>query len=191
MTITVLSIAFVLMWFAWRRSCRPAGTWRVRSAKRVIRRLRDIEGEHADAKRFAYLRKIDPFVFEEVILLCFQRRGLKVERTPYTRDGGLDGRVWLKDGRLILLQAKRYRAHIQAAHMKAFRTLVERKGALGLFVHTGRTGRRSWIESRSNQVQILSGGRLLQLLSGGEIEIFDDVLPSVNELAFRRFRVRR
>lgn len=45
-------------------------------------------------QKIAYLRKIDPFVFEELLLEGFERRGFEVIRNRrYTGDGGIDGRV--------------------------------------------------------------------------------------------------
>ncbi len=41
-------------------------------------------------QKIAYLRKIDPFVFEELLLEGFERRGFEVIRNRrYTGDGGL------------------------------------------------------------------------------------------------------
>ena len=55
-----------------------------------------------------YLRKINPYVFEELLLLAFERRGMRVIRNSrYSGDGGLDGQV-LIDGERWLIQAKRY-----------------------------------------------------------------------------------
>lgn len=172
MSVLIIGIGLALIVFYVLRWTRRASTWRIRSARRVATRLRAIDGNYADAKRFAYLRKIDPFVFEELILLCFQRRGFATEHTPYTRDGGIDGRVWLPDGRAVVLQAKRYRAHIQAAHVRAFRRLVEQRGELGLFVHTGRTGRRCYHEARGVHIEIVGGAKLLALLLGEPLEVF-------------------
>ena len=58
-------------------------------------------------QKIAYLRKIDPFVFEELLLEGFERRGFEVIRNRrYTGDGGIDGRVKI-DGQTWLVQAKR------------------------------------------------------------------------------------
>lgn len=116
-------------------------------------------------QKFALLRNINPFVFEEMILETFEQRGYKVRRnTRYTGDGGIDGRVWL-DGDLFLIQAKRYAGHISAAHVREFCSMVDAKGCKGFFIHTGKTGgaSRHLVDGQAN-VWIISGGRLLELL---------------------------
>ncbi|WP_192840691.1 restriction endonuclease, partial [Enterobacter hormaechei] len=41
-----------------------------------------------------YLRKIDPFVFEELLLEGFEAHGFRTIRNKrYTGDGGIDGQV--------------------------------------------------------------------------------------------------
>ncbi|BDA75865.1 hypothetical protein CAL7716_100310 (plasmid) [Calothrix sp. PCC 7716] len=88
-----------------------------------------------------YLRKIEPFVFEEFLLTCFQRQGYKIVRgTRYTGDGGIDGKVYI-DGRLYLIQAKRYSGGIKLAHLQEFGAVIKKnKCAGGYFIHTGKTG---------------------------------------------------
>lgn len=87
-----------------------------------------------------YLRKIEPFVFEEFLLTCFQRQGYKIIRgTRYTGDGGIDGKVYI-EGRLYLIQAKRYSGNIKLAHLQEFAAVIkENKCAGGYFIHTGKT----------------------------------------------------
>lgn len=134
-----------------------------RQAKRVIEKLNSIESM---PKRLAYLRKVDPFTFEELLLDAFERRGHKVRRNNrYTGDGGVDGEVIL-NGRLYLLQAKRYGKYINAAHVAEFCELLERRQCYGVFCHTGRTGPsvREFAKSHPRLV-ILSGQRLLDFLT--------------------------
>ena len=79
------------------------------SAKRVAKRIAQI---HESGQIFAYLRKIDPFVFEELLLDAFEACEIKVIRNQrYTGDGGVDGHIFF-DGHVIPIQAKRYRQHI-------------------------------------------------------------------------------
>lgn len=45
-----------------------------------------------------YLRKINPYVFEELLLLALERQGLTVVRNAsYSGDGGTDGQVIIDD----------------------------------------------------------------------------------------------
>lgn len=144
----------------WRRRSQKR---RIRSARHVIDTLRSFEH---DAQRFAYLRKIDPFVFEELILEAFERRQFKIQRgVRYTGDGGIDGQFWSRHGDLYLIQAKRYSSHISAQHVRDFSKLVSMRKCKGVFVHTGRTGSMARTLAKENPaISIISGKRLLKLL---------------------------
>lgn len=133
-----------------------------RQACRVLDRLPQLAG---DGQRLNYLRKINPYVFEELLLTAFERRGYRIKRNrQYSGDGGLDGQVWI-DGQRYLIQAKRYGRTITPAHVADFGALVRRERCRGLFVHTGRTGPKSRAElARLPEIELLSGQRLLALL---------------------------
>lgn len=135
-----------------------------RAARKVLDRLGELPNDQA---RFAYLRAIDPFVFEELILEAFERKGHKVRRnTRYTGDGGIDGRMWSKSGVLHLVQAKRYSNHINPAHIDDFSRVVMKKKCRGLFVHTGRTGKLAREKFNQNpHLTVISGPKLMRLLS--------------------------
>lgn len=144
-------------------------------ARRNYRRLQGMVGEGANGRRLNYLRNIDPFVFEELILYAMESRGYKVIRNSrYTGDGGIDGQVII-EGVRIPIQAKRYSFHIKQRHVREFSELVKQKNKpFGIFVHTGRTGRGSSSSNYPN-VQMVSGNRLIRLLSepeAGEAPMF-------------------
>lgn len=150
----------LLRLLGWRK---PNQRRRERQARRSLAKLAEIP---EPGRKFLYLRKVDPFTFEEMILESFELRGHKVKRNHrYTGDGGIDGRVWL-NGELHLIQAKRYAGHISAKHMKEFSHLVTRTGCKGIFVHTGKTGSTSRdIANNDTNISIISGQRLLDLLT--------------------------
>ena len=139
-----------------------------RQARRVLDRLPQLAG---DGQRLNYLRKINPYVFEELLLTAFERRGYLIKRNRrYSGDGGLDGQVWI-DGQRYLIQAKRYARTITPAHVAAFGALVRRERCQGLFVHTGRTGPKSRAELACiPEIELLSGQQLLNLLKRGSNE---------------------
>lgn len=139
---------------------RSARRWRIRAAQRVINRLQN--GRWTAPQRLSYLRKVEPFVFEELIGLLLTRIGFRMlPSVRYTGDGGIDGRAhWL--GRIWLVQVKRYRRHINRRDVERFSQICALNHAIGLFVHTGRTGAASY-EALSRHVILLSGERLLQL----------------------------
>jgi restriction system protein len=130
---------------------------RIRAARRVLAR---IDGWEA-ARILGYLRKIDPLSFEELILESFARAGHRIKRgRRYSGDGGIDGHVW-RDGRWVSIQCKRYSAHINPTHVRAFAALT---AGQGFFVHTGRTGPAS--REGAAGIDIISGQKLIALIRG-------------------------
>lgn len=133
------------------------------AARRALSVLDQIE--HG-AQKLAYLRTLEPFVFEELLLDAYARRGHSIRRNRrYTADGGVDGRVFI-DGQLFLIQAKRYSGHINPTHVQEFRQTVRQRRCRGMFCHTGRTGpsaRR--IFGEAPEITLLSGDALLRLLA--------------------------
>ncbi|MFA1068201.1 restriction endonuclease [Klebsiella pneumoniae] len=119
-------------------------------------------------QKINYLRKIDPFVFEELLLEGFESHGFRTIRNKrYTGDGGIDGQVIIGKHR-YLIQAKRYRGHIALQHVQEFDTLLKRHNCHGLFCHTGKTGAASKAVSfASDRMEIISGQRLIDLLTPG------------------------
>ena len=117
----------------------------------------------------SYLRKIDPYVFEELILTCFNEQGYRIKRNEsYSGDGGLDGRVYIQ-GNLYLVQAKRYKSFIHTNHVNEFAALIAKQDNVigGFFIHTGRTPSEAirTLKSYSN-VRLISGQKLVDLLQG-------------------------
>ncbi|HII0044754.1 TPA: restriction endonuclease [Klebsiella variicola] len=137
-----------------------------RYRRRAGRILDKLPGFTSDGQRLAFLRQVDPYVTEEVVLLAFARRGLRTgHNTHYSGDGGMDGEVWI-DGERWLLQVKRWRRAISPAHVRRFATLLQRRRAPGMFIHTGRTGPASrQAEQSTPRLYIVSGSLLLRLLN--------------------------
>ena len=150
-----------------RRGGPRSHRWRLRSAKKLYGKLR--KGQIREEAVLTYLRSIDPFVFEELVLYAFSRCGYRVRRNyRYTGDGGVDGRM-KGHGRRWLLQMKRYSGYVNASDVQAFSELCLQKHRNGVFVHTGRTGRASKDEiSDAEGVGIVSGSLLVGLLCRGE-----------------------
>jgi restriction system protein len=138
--------------------------WRIRRAQRVLALLREIGVKRGPGAQFAYLRKVDPWVVEELVLTALARQGHRIKRNArYTGDGGLDGRCWV-DRKLHLIQVKRYGGYIAAEDVFAFARVCEAHGAEGLFIHTGRTGAAAAAAGSQPGVRIVSGRKLLELL---------------------------
>jgi len=142
------------------------------AAKRIYRKINDIYQNHVSPGRamsnrmwiLSYLRKIDPFVFEELILYSLKKKGFRIKRNRrYTGDGGIDGRAKYH-GEKFLVQAKRYSDHINLQHVKEFIDVCHAEKKRGFFVHTGKTGEASKEIIRKNpQIILLSGEGLYDL----------------------------
>lgn len=163
----IVSIAGMSFHWHEKASVRRHRRYR-KTAEQIFKKLPTLGG---DAQRLSYLRRINPYVFEELLLLAMEYQGLKVIRNAsYSGDGGLDGQV-LIEGRRWLIQAKRYSSAIDPAHVEVFSTLLVQHRCGGFFIHTGRTGDKSkqHTSTKNNDffpLYIISGQRLLTLLAG-------------------------
>ncbi len=130
-------------------------------AGQQIKRLKKIKKPEY---QLTHLRSINPFVFEEMILTAIKAQGHSITRNKkYTGDGGIDGRCNI-NGIDYLVQAKRYKAHINPAHVEEFAQICRKQGKKGLFVHTGKTGAKSKTIAQKTKIEMISGQRLLNLL---------------------------
>jgi restriction system protein len=121
---------------------------------------------------FAYLRKVDPYRFEEMILSELERRQIRITRSRrYSGDGGIDGQFF-HEGELWLIQAKRYSNLIKPDHVWTFEAICQRSRARGLFVHTGKTPKRlRSMDRQCGLVRIISGQELLKLFAGHAVSL--------------------
>lgn len=129
--------------------------------------LQKINSFQYAGQKLNYLRKIDPFVFEELLLSAYQKRDYSIVRNlKYTGDGGIDGLVYDKEGNEILIQAKRYSSYVNPKHLDDFLNLVNSSSAIkGKFIHTGKTGKQTYSTYKNSNIEIISGSNLLQLLN--------------------------
>lgn len=148
------------------------------NAHRFLKKLKALE---TPQEQFYYLRGLDAFVFEEMILTSLKRKGfITVRNDGYTGDGGVDGRAYYNDQH-YLIQAKRYKGHIKAKDIEAFAKICERRKGKGLFVHTGKTGDTAKAAAKTHKMEIVSGARLLALLLSEEER--SDGLKSLSKYA--------
>jgi restriction system protein len=144
--------------------------WRRRQARIMAAQLQGRDRAQPVQLIYARLRAMDPLAFEELLLECFERRGLKIIRNHrYTGDGGVDGRIVIED-QTLLIQAKRYASAIRPEHVADFIALCRARHCRGLFIHTGRTGPQSRQHvTADNMVSIVSGAELIALLRGDPV----------------------
>ena len=139
---------------------------RVNQSKQCLQKLKSIQHP---AQKISYLKKINAYTFEELILTAIdQSQEATIKRNKrYSGDGGIDGRFKLGND-LYMIQAKRYKDTIQLAHVKHFAEQVRKAGCRGLFVHTGRTPESAWEHLRGyREIEIISGNRLIELIERG------------------------
>jgi restriction system protein len=158
--ILIALFAFYLLAVKWDRCRHLRSIW---EASMQLRRLHKIKHP---AEKMLKLRTIDPFVFEEMLLTAFKKRGYKIKRNKrYTGDGGIDGMVFIK-GHWHAIQAKRYTNHINLKDVKKLSQICRRDQLKGLFIHTGKTGAKSREAAQQCPlIQIISGDKVLKLLS--------------------------
>ena len=139
----------------------------VRKSRRVLRAVRQFREPGMVARCLTYLRQVDPLVFEEVVLSALEDAGLLVLRNrSYSGDGGIDGAVWEPKSGWLAVQVKRYSSHIHRGHLLEFRAVIQRRNFDGgFFVHTGRSGSGAYEFLRDSGIILLSGDRLVTLLS--------------------------
>lgn len=158
------------MFYLFRLFFKPNYTKRrhkrkIASGDKIITKLNSFSGEFKNQQILSYLRKIDPFVFEELILSAFKLKGFSIIRNKsYSGDGGLDGTI-LKDNDVFLIQAKRYTNFVKTSHIKDFELLIDVKKANGgYFIHTGRTSSKSLSSFKNSSIVIISGQKLIDLI---------------------------
>jgi restriction system protein len=144
----------------------------MKAARVILQRLRQDYGQLPLAQRsplvLEVLRRICPFVFEELLLHVCTDQGWQVERSCYTHDGGIDGAFYPWAGARFLIQAKRYTHEIEPAHVLQFVEVVEREQAAGgVFMHTGVSCEDLlFIEQNARDIILLSGEDLVAFLWG-------------------------
>lgn len=137
----------------------------VGKGEKVIFKLKSFSGDYKEQRILTYLRKINPYVFEELVLTALENKNYVIRRNnSYSGDGGIDG-VVLLDNKTILIQAKRYQGHVKTLHIDNFADLIKRKGASGgYFIHTGKTAAKSYLNYKGTDIQIISGQKLIDLI---------------------------
>ena len=168
---------FMLLGYVFVRYVVPLYNWRRFKSRKMLKTLQTINPKSERRRMFQTMRGLDPFVFEEMILDAFKARGIRIIRNKrYIGDGGLDGQCVIGKKR-VLIQAKRYKDYIKPDHVREFIALCNRWNALGLFVHTGKTGPSSKrLIDEHNHIDMVSGQKLLRLFKGDEIALLGQVL---------------
>lgn len=188
MRLSMFAVALVLLALALHHYQVPLRhRWRRRQARTMASQLCGRDRLQPPQLLYARLRAMDPLAFEELLLESFERRGHKVVRNRrYADDGGIDGQAVI-NGAIWLIQAKRYASAIRPEHVVAFDTLCQTRRCRGLFIHTGRTGPLCRVSaSHSGAVELISGRRLLALLTGGTVRVLGVYSHPANPITSHR-----
>lgn len=163
----ILAFAFTIIKYYKSKLSKNTHKWRHKSAKNIHNSIKSIQ-HHGQI--ISYVRKVEPFVFEELLLISIaQNPKCKIIRNDkYTGDGGIDGKFIL-DNKMYIIQAKRYKSYIDSQDILDFiKKIHETQSYKGLFIHTGRTGENSWkFCSTDDNIEIISGTKLVNLIKYG------------------------
>nr|WP_315419671.1 restriction endonuclease [uncultured Pedobacter sp.] len=137
----------------------------ISNGEKIILKLRSFNGEFKNQRILTYLRKVNPYVFEELVLTALEQKNHIIHRNKsYSGDGGIDGIVFNANKRL-LIQVKRYQGNIKSSHLSDFNNLIQQNGAHGgYFIHTGKTSAKSYQNFKGTQIEIISGQKLIDLI---------------------------
>lgn len=141
--------------------------YKIKKAKQIILKFGDFNDEFRNAKIITYLRKIDPYVFEELLLEAFEIKGYRVKRNKsYSNDGGVDGLIFNEKDERIFVQAKRYKGFVNRQHIHDFSRFISANNAVGgYFIHTGKTSKLILEQFRDSNIHIISGSKLVELIT--------------------------
>lgn len=144
--------------------------WRVESSKSALKKIKSIE---LPAQVITYIRKMDPFTFEEMILTSINRNTfVNIERNKrYTGDGGIDGKFYI-NGNLFLIQAKSYHGFVKTSDIEDLLKKTTSHNASGsLFIHTGKTSNVALKRYSEGKVFIVSGHAMVALIQKGKLPL--------------------
>lgn len=162
--IMIAIVVFILFLFIGSRKKKRRHIRNIGTGERIIQKLNSFEH---DGAKMNYLRKIDPFVFEELVLSAFEKKGFRIKRNKkYTGDGGIDGTIFTQANEKILIQCKRYKSYVNKKDIYDFHNLLSQKNIKGgYFCHTGKTGKTSLAHFSDSRLRIISGNKLIELIS--------------------------
>lgn len=155
---------------------RKFKSWRVKASKKWLDNFRKNKLKYTPAQRFKFIRDVDYYLFEDILMSCFEERGYSVIRTKLSWDEGSDGYVTINKVHMAV-QAKRYKGRISKQHVKDLHSLVQRKRKVkkGIFIHTGKSSGPilDYIKSEQELDMISGVDRLIKFLDGEDTYVFN------------------
>ncbi len=127
MSYYLLAKAFIILLFIYflffkKKNKLKRHARNIQSGDNILAKLNSIKFNGA---KINYLRKIDPYIFEELILCAFQKKGFRIKRNKkYSGDGGIDGIIYDENNLVYLIQCNRYNSYISKQDILDFKNLV-------------------------------------------------------------------
>lgn len=144
----VSGVIVALIWFEllrrWLRQTQPS-TWRALSIDQMLR--------------------LSPAQFEEYVAQrIFARQGYTVRNTPDSGDGGVDVLLTDRNGRIAVVQCKRYRSTVGEEIVRDLYGTMMHVGADRAFlVTTSAISPAAWRWAAGKPIELIDGARLVQL----------------------------
>jgi restriction system protein len=144
----VSGVIVALIWFEllrhWGRQVQPF-TWRALSIDQML--------------------DLTPAQFEEYVAQrIFARQGYTVRNTPDTGDGGVDVLLTDRNGRIAVVQCKRYRSTVGEEIVRDLYGTMMHSGADRAFlVTTSAISPAAWRWAAGKPIELIDGARLVQL----------------------------
>ncbi len=129
------------------------------SRRRRLAKLRTLEG----------LRELHPYAFQELVWHVYSALGYVVERSPPSRDGGIDG-IARRGLEVLVLQCKRYRETVgEPAVRDLFGALTHRKATGAVLLTTGKLSGPAVEFARGKPIRLIDGPALLDFVSSANL----------------------
>ncbi|MCI0363736.1 MAG: restriction endonuclease [Phycisphaerales bacterium] len=112
------------------------------------------------------LKRLDPFLFEDLVLLTYEQLGWSVQSGKRTGDGGIDGIV-MRNGTTLIVQCKRFvRGDVGAPLLRdLLGTVTKHKATGGVLITTSGFSKeaRAWCQDLPH-IELVDGHRLLVMI---------------------------
>lgn len=148
------------------RSAKGSQSWQCNQiAIKNLYKLRNKYNSYHYNKCLLQIRKINPYLFEEIIIHLFIRQNYKlVFKNQYSRDGGVDGKIKKWWGRKYIIQTKRHKGYLRMTDIDNFLLTMEKhKVKYGFFIHTGLVSNKI-IKQIPRNITLLYGKKLVKFV---------------------------
>jgi restriction system protein len=160
----IVFIVIIILLFLFKKNSFNRHKKNQKTSKRVIEKLKTFDKTKNVEGIINYLRKVNPYVYEEIVLDGFDSKKWKIIRNKrYSGDGGIDGKVINQEGIMFYIQAKRYKGYINPKHVNSFKEKVEnsKEAQGGFFIHTGTTSAELRKQMFKTKIYLIGGKQMV------------------------------